>query len=33
MMARRHVELSERARRHLAAVHAGRWTVEGSTRS
>jgi UDP-N-acetylglucosamine diphosphorylase / glucose-1-phosphate thymidylyltransferase / UDP-N-acetylgalactosamine diphosphorylase / glucosamine-1-phosphate N-acetyltransferase / galactosamine-1-phosphate N-acetyltransferase len=27
MMARRHVEMSERARRHLTAVHAGRWTV------
>ncbi|HXT15872.1 MAG TPA: putative sugar nucleotidyl transferase [Gemmatimonadaceae bacterium] len=28
MMARRHVELSDRARRHLMSVHAGRWTVE-----
>jgi UDP-N-acetylglucosamine diphosphorylase/glucosamine-1-phosphate N-acetyltransferase len=28
MMARRHVELSERARRHLMAAHEGRWTVE-----
>jgi UDP-N-acetylglucosamine diphosphorylase/glucosamine-1-phosphate N-acetyltransferase len=28
MMSRRHIELSERDRRHLAAVHAGRWTVE-----
>jgi UDP-N-acetylglucosamine diphosphorylase/glucosamine-1-phosphate N-acetyltransferase len=27
MMARREVELTDRARRHLAAVHAGRWTV------
>ena len=27
-MARRHVELSERGRRHLASVHAERWTVE-----
>jgi UDP-N-acetylglucosamine diphosphorylase/glucosamine-1-phosphate N-acetyltransferase len=27
MMARRHVEMSERARRHLTAVHVGRWTV------
>jgi UDP-N-acetylglucosamine diphosphorylase/glucosamine-1-phosphate N-acetyltransferase len=29
MMSRRHVELTDRARRHLAAVHAGRWTVKG----
>jgi UDP-N-acetylglucosamine diphosphorylase/glucosamine-1-phosphate N-acetyltransferase len=28
MMARRHVELSDRAHRHLTAVHAARWTVE-----
>jgi UDP-N-acetylglucosamine diphosphorylase/glucosamine-1-phosphate N-acetyltransferase len=28
MMARRHVELSDRARRHLMSVHAGRWTAE-----
>jgi UDP-N-acetylglucosamine diphosphorylase/glucosamine-1-phosphate N-acetyltransferase len=28
MMSRRHVELSEDARRHLSAVHAGRWTIE-----
>jgi UDP-N-acetylglucosamine diphosphorylase/glucosamine-1-phosphate N-acetyltransferase len=28
MMSRRHVELTERAGRHLAAVHAGRWTVD-----
>jgi UDP-N-acetylglucosamine diphosphorylase/glucosamine-1-phosphate N-acetyltransferase len=28
MMARRHVELSDRARRHLMAAHEGRWTVE-----
>jgi len=27
MMSRRHVELSERARRHLQAMHTGRWTV------
>jgi len=27
MMSRRHVELTERARRHLASVHAGRWTA------
>jgi UDP-N-acetylglucosamine diphosphorylase/glucosamine-1-phosphate N-acetyltransferase len=27
MMSRRHVELTERARRHLEAMHAGRWTV------
>ena len=33
MMSRRHVELTERAGRHLAAIHAGRWTVDdGSTR-
>ena len=28
MMSRRHVELTERAGRHLAAIHAGRWTVD-----
>jgi hypothetical protein len=28
MMSRRHVELSDRARRHLMAVHEGRWTIE-----
>jgi UDP-N-acetylglucosamine diphosphorylase/glucosamine-1-phosphate N-acetyltransferase len=28
MMTRRHVELTERARRHLASAHAGRWTVD-----
>jgi UDP-N-acetylglucosamine diphosphorylase/glucosamine-1-phosphate N-acetyltransferase len=28
MMARRHVELSARARQHLTAVHAERWTLE-----
>jgi UDP-N-acetylglucosamine diphosphorylase/glucosamine-1-phosphate N-acetyltransferase len=28
MMSRRHVELSERARTHLVAVHAARWSVE-----
>jgi UDP-N-acetylglucosamine diphosphorylase/glucosamine-1-phosphate N-acetyltransferase len=28
VMSRRHVELSDRARRHLASVHAARWTVE-----
>ena len=28
MMSRRHVELTDRARRHLMSVHAGRWTVE-----
>jgi UDP-N-acetylglucosamine diphosphorylase/glucosamine-1-phosphate N-acetyltransferase len=27
MMSRRHVELTERAKRHLQAMHAGRWTV------
>ena len=27
-MARRHVELTARARRHLESMHAGRWTVE-----
>jgi UDP-N-acetylglucosamine diphosphorylase/glucosamine-1-phosphate N-acetyltransferase len=31
MMSRRHVELSQRARTHLMAVHAARWTVEGSS--
>ncbi len=28
MMARRHVELSDRARRHLTLAHEGRWTIE-----
>jgi UDP-N-acetylglucosamine diphosphorylase/glucosamine-1-phosphate N-acetyltransferase len=28
MMSRRHVELTERARRHLGGVHARRWTAE-----
>ncbi len=28
MMSRRHVELSDRARRHLMAVHEGRWTID-----
>jgi len=28
MMARRHVELTDRARRHLTSVHAGRWTID-----
>jgi UDP-N-acetylglucosamine diphosphorylase/glucosamine-1-phosphate N-acetyltransferase len=28
MMSRRHVELSDRARRHFEMVHASRWTVE-----
>jgi hypothetical protein len=28
MMARRHVALSDRARRQLLASHAARWTVE-----
>jgi UDP-N-acetylglucosamine diphosphorylase/glucosamine-1-phosphate N-acetyltransferase len=27
MMSRRHVELTDRGRRHLATMHAGRWTV------
>jgi UDP-N-acetylglucosamine diphosphorylase/glucosamine-1-phosphate N-acetyltransferase len=31
MMARRHVELTDGARRHLTSVHAGRWTVDGET--
>ena len=31
MMSRRHVELSDRARRHLMAVHEGRWTIDGET--
>ena len=30
MMSRRHVELSDRARRHLESMHAGRWTVPHS---
>jgi UDP-N-acetylglucosamine diphosphorylase/glucosamine-1-phosphate N-acetyltransferase len=28
VMARRHVDLSDRARRHIAVVHTGRWAVE-----
>jgi UDP-N-acetylglucosamine diphosphorylase/glucosamine-1-phosphate N-acetyltransferase len=28
VMSRRHVELSDRARKHLVSVHAARWTVE-----
>jgi hypothetical protein len=28
MMSRRHVELTDRARRHLTALHASRWTVD-----
>jgi UDP-N-acetylglucosamine diphosphorylase/glucosamine-1-phosphate N-acetyltransferase len=28
VMSRRHVELSDRARRHLTAVHEGRWTID-----
>ena len=28
MMSRRHIELTERASRHLAAIHAERWTVD-----
>jgi len=28
MMTRRHVELTDRARRHLTSVHGGRWTAE-----
>ena len=31
MMTRRHVELTDRARRHLASVHAGRWTTGTKT--
>ena len=31
-MARRHVELTDRARRHLESMHAGRWTVQPETR-
>lgn len=31
MMARRHVELTDGARRHLTSVHAGRWTVDAET--
>jgi UDP-N-acetylglucosamine diphosphorylase/glucosamine-1-phosphate N-acetyltransferase len=31
MMTRRHVELTDRARRHLEAMHAGRWTVDAET--
>jgi UDP-N-acetylglucosamine diphosphorylase/glucosamine-1-phosphate N-acetyltransferase len=33
MMTRRHVELTERTRRHLTLVHAGRWTVDTETNS
>jgi UDP-N-acetylglucosamine diphosphorylase/glucosamine-1-phosphate N-acetyltransferase len=29
MMSRRHVELTERGRRHLATMHAGRWSISG----
>jgi UDP-N-acetylglucosamine diphosphorylase / glucose-1-phosphate thymidylyltransferase / UDP-N-acetylgalactosamine diphosphorylase / glucosamine-1-phosphate N-acetyltransferase / galactosamine-1-phosphate N-acetyltransferase len=31
-MARRHVELTDRARRHLESMHAGRWTAEREAR-
>jgi len=31
MMSRRHVELTDGARRHLTSVHAGRWTVDADT--
>lgn len=31
MMARRQVELTDGARRHLTSVHAGRWTVDAET--
>lgn len=31
MMSRRHVELTDGARRHLEAMHAGRWTVDAET--
>lgn len=31
MMSRRHVELTDHARRHLEAMHAGRWTVDTET--
>jgi UDP-N-acetylglucosamine diphosphorylase/glucosamine-1-phosphate N-acetyltransferase len=30
-MSRRHIELTDRARRHLESMHAGRWTVEPET--
>ena len=30
-MARRHVELTDRARRHLLSMHAGRWTADPET--
>ena len=30
MMSRRHVELTDNARRHLTAVHAGRWSAESN---
>ena len=33
MMSRRHVELTDRAGRHLAAIHAGRWTVDRMDRT
>jgi len=33
MMSRRHVELTERASRHLSSVHAGRWTVDDTGHS
>lgn len=33
MMSRRHVELTDRARRHLASAHAGRWTAGMETHS
>jgi UDP-N-acetylglucosamine diphosphorylase/glucosamine-1-phosphate N-acetyltransferase len=33
MMSRRHVELTDRARRHLDSVHAGRWTAATTTES
>jgi UDP-N-acetylglucosamine diphosphorylase/glucosamine-1-phosphate N-acetyltransferase len=33
MMTRRHVELTERTRRHLTLVHAGRWTVDTEANS
>ncbi|MEP6494773.1 MAG: putative sugar nucleotidyl transferase [bacterium] len=32
MMARRHVQLSDRARRHLLSAHTARWTLERSER-
>jgi UDP-N-acetylglucosamine diphosphorylase/glucosamine-1-phosphate N-acetyltransferase len=33
MMTRRHIELTERTRRHLTLVHAGRWTVDPEANS